>query len=525
MQARAYARSSISSLHPVSDVAVATTSQLAADAARELAAAGGNAVDCALAAALITMNTEPGVCALAGSAFVTVWADGAEPCTIDGNVAVPGAGLAAEERGLGTVAVSMDYGAGVETLVGPGSVSVPGTLAAIELAWKKYGTASWRELFAPAIRAARDGFPLPAACHYYLGYSGDCIFARSDDGYRAIHHDDGRLRDAGSTIVVPHLADTLDAVSRDGARLFYEGELGAAISEHCRDGGGMLTRQDLETYRALERPPLMAEIGGWAIATNPPPAIGGAVLAAMLFACSGLRDRNWNQRSLQHLIRSQRACLDYRARALDLADDIDAAAARLIALARSGRLLSRWTSASTVHTSVVDDTGTGCAITASSGYGSGEMPAGTGLWLNNCLGEIELNRRGLDAGPVGSRLPSNMAPSVARRDDSVLAAGSPGADRITTAMQQFLINFLLFDMQLDAAIAHPRVHVDTSGDTVRLMAEPGLDLPETDLPLTVFADLGMYFGGIGAAIFDKTTGLASAADPRREGGTCVYEHF
>jgi len=71
------------------------------------------------------------------------------------------------------------------------------------------------------------------------------------------------------------------------------------------------------------------------------------------------------------------------------------------------------------------------------------MPESTGLWLNNCLGEIELNRRGLDAGPVGSRLPSNMAPSVARSDDAVLAVGSPGADRITTALQQFLINYLL----------------------------------------------------------------------------------
>ncbi|NQV87204.1 MAG: gamma-glutamyltransferase [Woeseiaceae bacterium] len=508
----------------MADIAVATSSQLAADAACELAAAGGNAVDCALAAALLTMNTEPGVCALAGSAFITVWTEGSEPWTIDGNVAVPGAGLADEERGLGAVAVSMDYGGGIETLVGPGSVSIPGSLAAIEIAWKKYGNARWKDLFAPAIRATREGFPLPAACHYYLGYSGDCIFGRSDDGYTAIHNEDGSLRNAGSTVLIPHLSDTLDAISQEGARLFYEGELGAAISDHCRDRGGMLTREDLATYQAIERRPLIAQIGGWSIATNPPPAIGGAVLSALLFACSGIRDRDWNQHSLQQLIQSQRACLDYRARTLDLADDVEAEVTRLIASARSGRLLSRWTSASTVHTSVVDNTGTGCAITASSGYGSGEMPAGTGLWLNNCLGEIELNRRGLDAGPVGSRLPSNMAPSVARRDNSVLAAGSPGADRITTAMQQFLINYLLFEMQLDDAIAHPRIHVDTSGDEVRLMAEPGLNLPDTDLPVTVFPDLGMYFGGIGAAVFDRATGLASAADPRREGGTCVFKH-
>jgi gamma-glutamyltranspeptidase/glutathione hydrolase len=166
----------------------------------------------------------------------------------------------------------------------------------------------------------------------------------------------------------------------------------------------------------------------------------------------------------------------------------------------------------------VDDSGNGCAITASSGYGSGEMPGGTGLWLNNCLGEIELNRRGLDAGPPGARLPSNMAPSVARRDGAVLAVGSPGADRITTAMQQFLINYLQIGMPLADAVAHPRVHVDTSGEEIQLKAEPDLDLPDTDLPVTVFPELVMYFGGVGAAVFDDEAGFDVAADPRREGG-------
>lgn len=507
----------------MNNVAVATTSQLAADAAREVAGAGGNAVDCALAAALVTMNTEPGVCALAGSSFITIWPADSEPVTIDGNVAVPGAGLAAAQRGQGAVNVSMQYGAGIETLVGPGSVSIPGSLAAIEYAWKKYGDTSWETIFAPAIRATRDGFALPSACRYYLGYSGDIIFGRSVDGYNAIHDADGTLLDAGSTMTIPHLSDTLEAISKEGARLFYEGELSVAIADHCREGGGMLTREDLSSYRAIERQPLITEIGGWSIATNPAPAIGGAILSAMLIACSDLQDKAWNRGTLDQLIQTQRACLDFRMRNLDLAEDVNAEATRLVESARSGRLLSRWTSASTVHTSVVDGSGSGCAITASSGYGSGEMPEGTGLWLNNCLGEIELNRRGLDAGPVGSRLPSNMAPSVARANGSVLAVGSPGADRITTALQQFLINYLMFEMPLEDAIAHPRIHIDTSGEEVRLMAEPGLDLPDTDLPVKVFQKQTMYFGGVGAAVFDDVTGLACAADPRREGGTCIYE--
>lgn len=505
-------------------VAVATASQLAADAAYEVAAGGGNAVDCALAAGLLAMNTEPGVCALAGGSFITVWQRGGEPVTIDGNVAVPGAGLADDERGHGATSVTMDYGGGIETLVGTGSVSIPGSLAAIEYAWKKFGAAKWKTIFAPSIRAARDGFSLSSACHYYLGYSGDCIFGRSDDGHGALHHADGSLRDAGSRIVIPHLADTLAAIANEGARLFYEGELAARLSDHCRNGGGMLTRADLSAYRAIERRSLMTQVGDWRIASNPPPAVGGTMLAAMLLACSDLPVAEWNSETLASLIHAQQACLDFRKQYLDLATDIGAEAARLVESARNGQLVSHWTSASTVHTSVVDSAGTGCAITSSSGYGSGEMAANTGLWLNNCLGEIELNRRGLDAGPPGSRLPSNMAPSVARREGAVLSVGSPGADRITTALQQFLINYTQFEMPLEDAIAHPRLHVDTSGDESRLMAEPGLTLPVTDLPVTVFPELVMYFGGVGAATYDDTSGLAAAADPRREGGTCIYDN-
>lgn len=508
----------------MTNVAVATSSRLAADAAREVAAAGGNAVDCALAAALLTMNTEPGVCALAGSAFITIWPANGEPVTIDGNVAVPGAGLADDERGHGAVSVSMEYGGGIETLVGPGSVAIPGTLAALEHAWKKYGAVSWASIFAPTIRASRDGFPLSSACHYYLGFSGDSIYGRSKEGHDALHHQDGTLRDPQSPIVIPNLSDTLDAIAREGANLFYKGELATRLSQHCREGGGMLTREDLVNYRAKERTPLLTDIGAWKIATNPPPAVGGAVLTAMLIACQTIKGKDWNPTSLRQLIQSQQACLDFRKQRLDLAADVGAEAASLIEAARSGQLLARWSSASTVHTSVVDSDGTACSITASSGYGSGEMPSGTGLWLNNCLGEIELNRRGLDAGPVGARLPSNMAPSVARRDGAVLAVGSPGADRITTALQQFLVNYLQFDMSLQDAIAHPRVHVDTSGKEVRLMAEAGNELPDVGLPVKLFPKPVMYFGGVGAAVFKQGQGLSSAADPRREGGTCIYEH-
>src|SRR5690606_7017185 len=122
---------------------------------------------------------------------------------------------------------------------------VPGSLAAVELAWRRYGAVPWAKLLEPAIRAARDGFPLPSACHYYLCYSGMPVFGRSPDGYLALHDTDGVLRASGSTIRVPHLGDSLEAIAKEGGRVFYEGELASKIAGHVREGGGALTRDDL----------------------------------------------------------------------------------------------------------------------------------------------------------------------------------------------------------------------------------------------------------------------------------------
>ena len=402
-------------------------------------------------------------------------------------------------------------------------MAVPGALAAIDKAWQRFGRLPWRELFQPTIEIVRAGFPLPAACRYYLGYSGKLIFDRSSDGYAALHDENGQLYDRGTLIRVPHLAESLAAIADSGATVFYEGELALAISAHVRQGGGAMTRDDLARYEAIERPALVADIDDWHIATNPPPAVGGAVLTAMLLACGDLHASDWDSNSLDRLIRVQRSCLDFRRDRLDVADDVPFEAAELIRAAKQGQLLSEWSSSSTVHTSAVDDSGLGCAVTASSGYGLGEMPDGTGLWLNNGLGEIELNRRDVDSREPGERLPSNMAPTVARCDDAVMAIGSPGADRITTAMHQVLVNALQFGMPLEDAIAHPRVHVDTTGEFDQLRAEPGLDLPELDLPSQTFSDINMYFGGVSVATFDRNAGFEVAADPRREGGVFLSD--
>ncbi|MEX0975916.1 MAG: gamma-glutamyltransferase [Woeseia sp.] len=502
-------------------VAVATSSRLAADAACEIADRGGNAVDCAIAASLLTMNTEPGVCALAGGAYVTVWTAAGKPVTIDGNVAIPGIGLLHAADPAAAVPLHVEYGGGIDTLVGCGSVAVPGSLAALEKASCEFGVLDWHELFLPTIRAVDAGFPLPPPCHYYLQFSGVAVFGRSKDGFDALHYPDGSLRKSGDPIKVPHLADSLRAIAAEGSRVFYEGDIARAMLRHVHENGGSLTRDDLLQYNAIVRDSLTVGLDGWHIAVNPPPAIGGAVLAAMLVGFRNQPGNTWNSQSLQALVAVQQAALGYRRKHLDLSDDVSADVARLLKLARDGHLLDIAASGSTVHTSAVDDNGLGCAITASSGYGSGEMPEGTGLWLNNCLGELELNRRGQSAAPAGARLPSNMTPAIARRHGTVLAVGSPGADRITTALHQFFVNFIQHGRELDAAVAHPRLHLELPASGTRIAFEPGMQPTDCPWPMTQYPQISMYFGGIGAALFDRQEGFSVAADPRREGATFV----
>lgn len=142
--------------------------------------------------------------------------------------------------------------------------------------------------------------------------------------------------------------------------------------------------------------------------------------------------------------------------------------------------------------------------------------------MNNCLGEIELNRRGFHAWAPGTRLPSNMAPTVARHEDgSVISIGSPGADRITTAILQVLVNHLHLGMTLDEAVGHARLHVEARGGDKVAAYEPGLPVDDLRIPARRFAGLDMYFGGAGAAKLNADGTFEVAADPRRGGGTTI----
>ena len=328
---------------------------------------------------------------------------------------------------------------------------------------------------------------------------------------------------AGETVRIDGLAESLSQIAEAGPSVFYTGPIGAALLRAMDDDGGRVTTQDLAEYRAIERVPIVVDVGEWQVATNPAPAVGGATLAAMLMLLEEQGFTMWDDAGAGRLAEVQQAVLRYRDEVLDVATDRAAAVKALLDAAAVGDYRSLLASPSTVHVSAVDGSGLGCAITTSAGYGSGLMVPGTGLWLNNSLGEIELLAGDPADLPVGSRMISNMAPTVARRrDGAVLSVGSPGASRITTAIAQVLVNFIHLGMSLSDAVAHPRLHVEVFEGEPTIAHEPGVRVTDRlGLRPRRFPDLSMYFGGVGAAMWDPSGGLFVAADPRRSGAVAT----
>lgn len=435
--------------------------------------------------------------------------------TIDGYIEMPGRGLPPERFGQGTREVRLEYGGGVSMHVGHGSVGTPGGPAALALASERYGQVPWAITLEPAIQMARDGFELTPPARHYLEFSGTKVFGWHSDSRAALHHADGTLRRTGERIHVGGLADSLERMAVHGAADFYTGEIGRAIASDMKSNGGLITAADLAAYRPIVRDALVGSVGDWIVATNPPPALGGVVIGAMLRLMGQRPSNPWTLEDVEHLVEVQKKVLGFRRDHVDLREDIGTAI---------GEMQAAFRSPSTVHTSAVDSSGLACSITLSAGYGSGVMVPGTGLWLNNCLGEIELNRRGLHSWPVGARLVSNMAPTVARgAGDRVLSLGSPGADRITTAILQVFVNYANAGMPLVEAIEHPRLHLEATDDGLRVAAEPGIPTDLGGVPWRVTPELSMYFGGVGVAEWSPSGGLVAAADPRRSGGTAIVE--
>jgi len=501
---------------------IAAASESAAAAGALVADLGGNAVDASIAAVLISMSTELGIVSPGAGGFLTIWPPNAEPIVVDAYAEMPGRG-ADPKRSIDSKKVSMDYGGGMETIVGWGSVAVPGALKGFEIASSRFGALPWSELFQPTVDLLRGGFAVSAASGYYLGYAHQAIYGWDSETSPMYHRQDGSPVVAGDVLTNPTLARCYEDIARHGADLLYRGDLGAALVEACASRGGLISEEDLSEYEAVIREPSRIELHGWDVATNAPPAVGGMTVAALLSLLEQLQIGGWSAHEVARYAAAQDAVFSFRRNELDGDQDRFHGGSRLFELARTGDLAAMHQSPSTVHASAVDQSGLACAVTVSAGYGAGVVIPGTGFGLNNSLGEIELISEGLHALPAGRRLLSNMAPTIGRSPGgSVMSIGSPGADRITSAIASVLMNYLVCGMDLETAVSHPRIHAEVFNGVPTLAVEPGIDVSDVrGLEIRPMPANSMYFGGVQAAVLDAEGTFNGASDPRRTGAVHI----
>ena len=502
-------------------VAVAATGAQSLAAGLGVAAEGGGAVDAALAAAFVALATEPGMVSFGGGAYVAVWPADGDPVVVDGNVEMPGRGAADERFGAGVREVFTTYGGGVTMHAGEGSVATPGIVQAFEVAHASHARLPWARLLAPATAAARDGYPMSPAASRYLGLVAHSLFGEDPEAHALMTRADGTVLAGGEATRNPALADVLDELASEGASLFTTGRVGRALVEQMHDGG-LVCAADLAAYVPVVRPAHTLQVGDWTVAVNPPPSVGGPILAVMLGELARRRDWTWAD-----AIEVQREVLGYRNAVHDRSTDLDADGRDLLARVSEHGIAALRGSSSTAHISAVDDEGNACAITMSSGYGAGLCIPGTGILLNNSLGEVELNRHGLHALPPGTRLASNMAPTTGRTADGrTLAVGSPGADRITTALMLVLGQGCLRGADLREAIDDPRLHLRLGADGAFVVEherdpEIAAAVSASGLAGHEYPEPHMYFGGVGAAHRTAAGSLEAAGDRRRDAAVGV----
>ncbi len=339
-----------------------------------------------------------------------------------------------------------------ERTEGWGGVAIPGLVAGMYEAHRRWGRLPWAEAVQPAADLARTGSVVLPRARALFEHRLERI--RVSDETSRVFLPGGQLPDAGSRLANPDLARTLETVARDGREGFYGGWVAAAVAGASRQGGGSLTLQDLSGYEARVTEPLAGEHHGFTVLTGPPPATGGATV---LLALARLAEASWSGAELAHPDN-----LDRIGRVLEQGyPEIQAGIADVPAARESFRQLV--SDESTTHFVVVDADGNAASVTQSLShhFGAGVVAPGTGVVFNNSLKNFTTRDESSVNFVAPSKRPrSTIAPTLVLRDGvPVLALGLPGGQRIPTATLQVLLDYMVFDADLADAIRRPRFHL------------------------------------------------------------------
>jgi gamma-glutamyltranspeptidase/glutathione hydrolase len=492
---------------------VAAGHPLTAEAGVRVLREGGNAVDAAVGAMLTSFAAEQLLTGLGAGGYMLVAGGGPPPTLLDFFVEAPfnrrSSGVEDAERVEGGAAqevpppaelraVDVSFGDAAQVFhIGPASCGVYGTPAGVCAAIERWGTMPLAELAAPAARLAREGVRLNAGQAYIAKILADLLTSTPECA--ALWAPEGHVLAEGELLRNPELADALLLLGDEGAEPFYRGEIAAAVCDWMRAHGAALNGENLAGYRALEREPVSVRYRDREVLTNPPPSAGGTLLAYAL----ALLDRGPASPGLSDVVAAMGAAQGERTPEF------------VEGLSEVG-FLERFLAkrlGSTTHISVLDADGRACSVTCSNGEGSGVVVPGTGIHLNNVMGEQDLNPLGFHRHPAGRRMPSMMAPTVVLRDGQVeLVLGSAGSNRIRSALLQTIVGVVDHGLTALAAVDAPRVHPEDG----TLYAEPGIDLERLTGPIVEFHDLNLFFGGVQAVLRRNGT-IEGAGDPRRGG--------
>ena len=480
---------------------------VSAEAGAQAFEAGGNAVDAAVAAVLASFAAEPLLTGLgAGGLMMIAEPDGKATC-LDFFVEAPGRGADHSQR-ADLLPWQVDFGDATQVFnAGPASAGTYGTAAGLTLASERFGRLPLAALTGPAAALARDGVDVTAEMAYLFQILDGIITSTPEAA--AIFAPGGNLLKQGDRLFNPELGDAFDVLGAEGAEPFFTGRLGQRVAAWLQERGGLITNEDLAAYEVAEREPLSTPYRGRNVLTTPPPSAGGTLIA---LALSRLGEKSGIPEPAA-LIAAMEEAQD--ARTVEFLDGLaEPGFADRFLGARLG---------STTHVSTLDSDGLACSVTCSNGSSSGVVVPGTGIHLNNMLGEQDLNPHGFHKHPPGRRLPSMMTPTIVVDESGpLLAVGSAGSNRIRSAIVQTIVGVLDKGLGVAEAVQAPRMHLE---DGI-IYAEPGVDadgIRNLGHGLAEFRAPNLFFGGVQAVSRADDGALDGAGDPRRGGAAAWAE--
>jgi len=500
-------------------------------------ALGGNAVDAAVAAGMAAFVCEVALCAPLGGGVMLVREPGGEEHAIDFFGRTPGLG-APTNTALDFAEAVIDFGETTQSFrVGRGAAAIGLALPGLLEAHERWGTLPLTEVVAPAVALGREGYELNDRMAYIIELISP--IGSWTAASKALFYKDDRLPRGGDQLFNAPLGDVLESLARAPARV---ADLYTQLTrEFGPAAGGLITPRDIEAMTVEHDRPISVELQGWRLSTMPGPSTGGALIALGLRLLEGVGARTpfLSQAHLGEVVHVQRRLLETRD---DLFDEqvrdrkfIDALLSEpSLAAIRSGTrppaaLFPDSHFGSTTQISALDNEGGVVAMTLTNGEGCGYVLDGTGIAVNNLLGEADINPRGFHTAPPGLRMSTMMAPSIAYGPNGgLLALGSGGSKRLRNAIMMTLSHVIEHGASLEEAVMAPRCHLDRVASGFQLNFE-AIEVAETMVDYlaglhptpTVFRRRNMFFGGVHcvARLGGVLTGFG---DPRRGGSVAGW---